>query len=141
MTHETEAATIIAMERSALERWGRGDPSGFLEISSPDVVYFDPLTERRLDGREALSRLYEACRGRIAIEHYEWPNVQVRMLGDAAVLTFNFVSTGSEGERRWNCTEVYARHGAGWWIVATHWSLTGHGKNAAPGTSSVRSDS
>ena len=45
--------TIIQMERAALDRWGRGDPSGFLEISAPDVVYFDPFQGRRIDGREA----------------------------------------------------------------------------------------
>ena len=42
------AQTIIGMERAALERWGRGDPSGFLEISADDVVYFDPFQPRRL---------------------------------------------------------------------------------------------
>ena len=40
---DTEVArTIIELERAALDRWGRGDPSGFLEISAPEVVYFDP---------------------------------------------------------------------------------------------------
>ena len=33
--HADPAQTIIAMERSALDRWGGGDPSGFLEISAP----------------------------------------------------------------------------------------------------------
>ena len=36
-------AKIIAMEKAALDRWGQGDPSGFLEICAPDVVYFDPF--------------------------------------------------------------------------------------------------
>lgn len=30
---------IIQLERQALKRWCEGDPSGFLEISAPDVVY------------------------------------------------------------------------------------------------------
>jgi len=38
------AEMIVAMERAALERWGRGDPDGFLDISAPDVSYFDPFT-------------------------------------------------------------------------------------------------
>ncbi len=33
---------IVGMEKSALERWNNGDPSGFPEISAKDVVYFDP---------------------------------------------------------------------------------------------------
>jgi hypothetical protein len=32
---------ILTMERQALTRWCNGDPSGFLEISAKDVVYFD----------------------------------------------------------------------------------------------------
>ena len=56
--------TIIAMERAALDRWGRGDPTGFLEISAPDVVYFDPSLERRIDGREALAPTTRRCGAR-----------------------------------------------------------------------------
>jgi hypothetical protein len=54
-SHKDPGDIIIALERAALERWGQGDPSGFLEICAPDVVYFDPHLEMRLDGREALS--------------------------------------------------------------------------------------
>ena len=45
---------IINMERAALDRWGRGDPDGFLEISAPDVAYFDPFLPERIDGLSAL---------------------------------------------------------------------------------------
>ena len=53
-THDNEAERIIALERAALERWGRGDPEGFLEISAEEVVYFDPYVPKRIDGRAAL---------------------------------------------------------------------------------------
>ncbi len=45
--------TLIDMEKAALRRWGNGDPSGFLEITAEDVVYFDPYVERRIDGLPA----------------------------------------------------------------------------------------
>jgi len=117
--------TIIGMERSALDRWGKGDPSGFLEICAPDVVYFDPSLERRIDGRDALGKYYEAIRGKVSIERYELLNPLVQRVGDAAVLTFNHVSYGGvEDEHRWNCTEVYRRSGERWEIIQTHWSYT-----------------
>jgi len=117
--------TIIALERSALDRWGRGDPSGFLEICAPDVVYFDPSLERRIDGREALARHYEGIRGKVSIRRYELLNPLVQVVGDAAVLTFNYVSYGgTEDAHRWNCTEVFRRSGARWEIIQTHWSYT-----------------
>jgi hypothetical protein len=124
---ETEeiAATIVAMERAALVRWSCGDPSGFLGISAPDVVYFDPFLERRLDGIEALTAYYESLRGKVSVARFELLDPRVQRVGDAAVLTFNYVSWEADGAAsRWNCTEVY-RHGEeGWRIIQTHWSKT-----------------
>jgi ketosteroid isomerase-like protein len=123
--HETIAETIIAMETAALERWGNGDPSGFLEICAPDVVYFDPSLDRRIDGRDELSKYYEAIRGKVSIARFELINPHVHLIGDAAVLTFNYVSYGGEeNEYRWNCTEVFRRTESGWEIIQTHWSYT-----------------
>lgn len=123
--HETIAETIIAMETAALERWGNGDPSGFLEICAPDVVYFDPSLDRRIDGRDELSKYYEAIRGKVSIARFELINPHVHLIGDAAVLTFNYVSYGGEeNEYRWNCTEVFRRTETGWEIIQTHWSYT-----------------
>jgi ketosteroid isomerase-like protein len=117
--------TIIAMERAALDHWGKGDPSGFLEICAPDVVYFDPGREMRIDGREALGKYYESIRGMVSIERYELLNPLVQQAGAAAVLTFNYVSYGgAEDAYRWNCTEVYRFSGERWEIIQTHWSYT-----------------
>jgi ketosteroid isomerase-like protein len=119
------AETIIAMECAALDRWGKGDPDGFLEICAPDVVYFDPGLKARIDGLDELRDYYEAIRGKISVERYELLNPLVQIVGDAAVLTFNHVSFGgNEDEYRWNCTEVYRRSGDGWEIIQTHWSYT-----------------
>ncbi|GMR11445.1 MAG: hypothetical protein BMS9Abin28_2277 [Anaerolineae bacterium] len=119
------ADMIIAMECAALDRWGKGDPSGFLEICAPDVVYFDPALERRIDGRDALDKYYEVIRGKVSFERYELLNPLVQQVGDAAVLTFNYVSYGgAEDAYRWNCTEVYRRSNESWEIVQTHWSYT-----------------
>lgn len=113
------------METAALERWGNGDPSGFMEICAPDVVYFDPGLDRRIDGLDELTKYYEAIRGKVSIARFELINPHVHLVGDAAVLTFNYVSYGGEeDEYRWNCTEVYRRSETGWEIIQTHWSYT-----------------
>ena len=118
------AAALMALERAALDRWGRGDPSGFLEISAPDVTYFDPTLERRLDGHAALSAHYEKVRGKIHLDRYELLNPQVQLCGDTAVLTYNFIGHVQTLARRWNCTEVFRRTAQGWRIIQTHWSVT-----------------
>jgi ketosteroid isomerase-like protein len=124
-SHKDPGDIIIALERAALERWGKGDPSGFLEICAPDVVYFDPHLEMRLDGREALSEYYEKLRGMVSIERFELLNPLVQFVGEGAVLSFNYVSYGKyEDAHRWNCTEVYRRMDDRWEIIQTHWSFT-----------------
>ncbi len=120
------AATIVALERKALDRWANGDPSGFLEICAPDVVYFDNTLERRLDGRDALTSLYEKVRGKIHVDRYDLLNPKVQVFGDAAVLTYNFVGYVGPTAHRWNCTEVYRRAPDNWRIIQTHWSVTQH---------------
>jgi hypothetical protein len=115
---------IIAMEKAALTRWGNGDPSGFLEISAPEVVYFNPYLERRLDGLDALIEDYEALRGTIFYDRFELLNPLVQFVEDMAVLTFNYVSYKDEEPDRWNCTEVYLRIQGVWKIIQSHWSYT-----------------
>ena len=127
MSKEKDVASLIlSMERTALDRWGKGDPSGFLEISGPDVVYFDPFLERRLDGLKALTDHYEKIRGQIQTDRDEMLNPKVQVCGEAAVLTFNYVSYTDETQMRWNCTEVYRHRDGQWRIIQTHWSITQH---------------
>jgi len=115
---------IVNMERAALDRWGQGDPDGFLEISAPEVVYFDPFLPQRIDGLPALRKYYAGLRGQIHIDSYEIVDPEVQVRGEIAILTFCFVSRGGGDEMRWNATEVYRRGEDGWRILHTHWSFT-----------------
>ncbi len=124
----TESAQIIAMERAALDRWGNGDPQGYLEIMAPEVTYFDPTQDTRVDGLASLRDLLEPWTGKIWIDSYQMVNPVVQVHGDAAILTFNLVNyrkaaDGSEQPfLRWNSTEVYSRIDGRWRIVHSHWS-------------------
>jgi ketosteroid isomerase-like protein len=118
------SATIIAMEKAALDRWGKGDPSGFLEISASDVVYFDPSLDKRLNGIDELETLYENVRGKIHVDRYELIDPKVQLCGNVTVLTFNYVGYSDDKVDRWNCTEVYRNQNGRWEIIQTHWSFT-----------------
>jgi len=127
------AAEIIATERVALESWNRGDIDGLLDIYADDVAYFDPLTERRLDGRRAVGDYFKAFyAGKINIPRYEILNPQVIAEGGLAVLTYNLenyirATDGSEkAGTPWNSTQVYRRDGDRWRAVHVHWSFTKH---------------
>lgn len=120
---------IIALERAALDRWGAGDPQGFLDTYAPEVTYFDIGTEHRVDGHAAMTEYYRPLIGKIKIPRYEMIDPKVQRHGDVAVLTYNLRSEalqpdGKEVTVRWNSTSVYARIGARWQMIHSHWSLT-----------------
>lgn len=118
-------STIIGLEKAALERWCQGDPTAFLELSAPDVVYFDPFLDRRLNGIDELTKLYMPLKGQVNAEQFEMIDPVVQATDKMAVLTFNFRSQEGEKLHKWNCTEVYRLEADGKWkIVQTHWSLT-----------------
>ncbi len=122
------AQTIIAMERAALDRWGKGDPQGFFEIMATDQTYFDPMTEKRIDGQADLKQYMAPFTGKIKIERVEMIDPNVQQSGDIAVLTFNLndygaqVGDGPKTTARWNSTEVYQRINGSWKIIHSHWS-------------------
>ena len=115
---------IVELEKWALDRWGNGDPDGFLSISDPDVTYFDPTLAKRMDGLAALKAYYEPVRGKVRTESWEMIDPKVEMSPDFAVLSFNLVTHAEGRESRWNCTEVYRMKDSTWRIVQTHWSRT-----------------
>jgi len=62
-----------------MERWRKGDPWGFTDISAPEVTYFDTGTPRRLENLEALKAEYAKREGKIHHEVMEFidPKIQV----------------------------------------------------------------
>ena len=45
---------LVALERSALDRWIKFDPQGYLDLQATEVTYFDPFTESRVEGLDAM---------------------------------------------------------------------------------------
>ena len=129
---ETESNEIIALERQALDRWGRGDPGGFLELYGEDVTYFDPSIDSRLDGQQTMVEYYRPWTGAIHIARYDMLNPLVVVEGDMALLTYNLVNydrdaTGAEViGSRWNSTTVFRRVNGSWRSIHSHWSFTRH---------------
>lgn len=128
----TRAHQIVTLERAALDRWGNGDPGGFLDLYAADITYFDPLTATRVDGHQAMEDYYRPWAGKIKVDRYEMLNPKVSVDGDMALLTYNLVnyirdtkgleSVGS----RWNSTTVFRRVGHTWKSIHSHWSFTRH---------------
>jgi len=120
-------STLLALERAALDRWGRGDPSGFVEICAPEVTYFDPFLAQRIEGLPALTAYYESLRGQVKVDRDELVSPAVLACGDTAVLSFNYASYSGDDSMHWHCTEVYGQRQGAWRILHTHWSLLANG--------------
>jgi len=128
VTDDFQPEAIVALERGALDRWGKGDPQGFFDIMASDQTYFDPMTAKRIDGQEALKKYVAPFAGKISIEKVEMIDPKVQRSADLAVLTFNLIDYGAQMDggpkttARWNSTEVYQRLNGRWKIVHSHWS-------------------
>lgn len=131
-TIDATASHIIELERRALDRWGQGDPAGFLDLYGSDVTYFDPLTASRIEGRQAMADYYQPWVGKIQIPRYEMLNPQVVVEGNMALLTYNLVNyiTDAHGVEaigsHWNSTTVFRRTLDVWQSIHSHWSFTRH---------------
>lgn len=124
MTENEIKDLIIALERRALELWNNGNPDGFLELTSEDIVYIDPAFERKLEGKKALTEYYNTVRGKIKIDQYEMINPTVQLSADIAILTYNYAVQRDGLTFKMNCTEVYQLDISNQWkIIHTHWSF------------------
>lgn len=117
---------VVALTRAALDRWGKGDVQRLLSLYASEITYFDPFQKHRVDGIEAMRKLYAALAGKVQIRRYEMIDPRVQRYGNTAVLTFNLVDEPDEPGNvsvPWNCTQVYVRIHGEWRIVSEHWSF------------------
>jgi len=120
---------ILALERGAMDRWGKGDPGGYLDLYARDATYFDPSQARRVDGLAALTKAFEPIRGKVKIDRYEMIAPKVQRGGSMALLTYNLVTNGrgpdgKQTTNRWNVTAVYAQVDGRWKLAHSHFSFT-----------------
>jgi len=128
-TNEEIKAQIVALEKQALKLWNNGDPDGFIELSSEDVIYIDPAFSDKLEGKKALEDYYNTIRGLVKIEKYEMIRPSVQLTAETAVLTYNYEAHRDGQIFRMNCTEVYRLDPSDRWeIIHTHWSFVQPGK-------------
>jgi ketosteroid isomerase-like protein len=124
--------SILALEEAAMERWRKGDPMGFVEMSAADISYIDPGQTQPIIGLDAYTEYMKQLEGKIHYDRSEFIEAKIVEVGDAAVLTYNYRSSVLDkngavtSQTSWNCTEVYFRRKGVWQIVHNHWSYVKH---------------
>lgn len=127
MTNENTDLTtkIIALEKGALDKWFKGDTSGYLTIwSQKNFSYFDSAKPHRVDTYAEIKEFVLAnVEGKLFADTYDFEDPRVQIKGDMAVLTYQLFAKTSLNEMRYNCIEVYEREGADWKVVHSTWSF------------------
>lgn len=122
-----EDGDVLALERAALDRWGRGDPQGVLDLYAEDITYYDPFQARRVDGLAAMKALYAPLVGKMKVKGYEITGAKVQRSGDVAILTYHLrdevEAQPADLTLQWNVTTVYARRSGAWKILHSHFSF------------------
>ena len=124
--------SILSLEKQAMERWRNGDPLGWAEISAEDVTYVDPGLTRPIIGLEEYTTYLKQLEGKVHYQGSEFIDPKVVIVGDAAILSYNYRSSVHTPEGTivsqfpWNTTEVYFRRSGQWKIVHSHWSYVLH---------------
>ncbi|MFC6207172.1 nuclear transport factor 2 family protein [Levilactobacillus tongjiangensis] len=127
MTNENTDLTtkIIALEKGALDKWFKGDTSGYLTIwSQKNFSHFDSYKPHRVDTYAEIKEFVLAnVEGKLFADTYDFEDPRVQIKGDMAVLTYQLFAKTSLNEMHYNCIEVYEREGTDWKVVHSTWSF------------------
>lgn len=119
------AEHIIGLERAALDKWFKGDTSGYEKLwSARSFSYFDAVVTERVDDHESISAFLKTIHGKLFAESYEFRHPRVQAGKDMAVLTFQLFAETSLIDMEYNCIEVYQKEEDGEWrVIHSTWSF------------------
>ena len=114
---ESVAAAMERINRAWLER----RPADLLALFHPDLTMVLPGFAGRVAGHQALVAGFEDFCTHATVEDYRESNQQVDVVGDTAVVSFDYQMVYEKSGQRNKATGrdlwVFARHGGGWLAV------------------------
>ena len=113
------------MEKAALDRWFKGDTSGYKELwSKRSFSYFDAVVDKRVDDYAAIAKFLDSIEGKLFADSYDFRNPRVQLGQDMAVLTFQLFAKTTLLDMEYNCIEVYQKETDGTWhVIHSTWSF------------------
>lgn len=116
---------LIQKEKKALDRWAKGDTSGFTELGAEKITYFAEGSDTLIVGFKSFKAANDAIDGQFTIPRYEMIDPQVRYVGNIGLLTYTLNNFNKAGEitSRWKSTEIYQNFGNDWKLIHSHWTL------------------
>lgn len=123
---EKLAEHLIGLEKKALEKWNKGDTSGYKELwSKKSFTYFDGVVSKRVENFETITEFLKKVEGNLNVVKCEFVEPRVQMGTDMAVLTYQLFSKTSSGlDIEYNCIEVFQKESDGEWrVIHSTWSF------------------
>lgn len=119
------AQHIIGLEKSALDKWFKGDTSGYEQLwSKHSFTYFDAVVEKRVDDHATIAEFLKTIDGKLHADSYDFRNPRVQIGKDMAVLTYQLFAATNLIDMEYNCIEVYQKEEDGVWrVIHSTWSF------------------
>lgn len=119
------AEHIIGLEEVALEKWFKGDTSGYAQLwSKRSFTYFDAVQTQRLDDFASMAELFKKVEGKLVAKSYEIRSPRVQVGVDMAVLTYQLFAKSNLLDMEYNCIEVFQKEEDGnWYAIHSTWSI------------------
>lgn len=119
------AEYIIGLEKAALDKWFKGDTSGYEQLwSKRSFTYFDAVVEKRVDDHATIAEFLKTIDGKLFADSYDFRNPRVQIGKDMAVLTYQLFAQTTLIDMEYNCIEVYQKEEDGQWrVIHSTWSF------------------
>ncbi|ACI59614.1 conserved hypothetical protein (plasmid) [Rhizobium leguminosarum bv. trifolii WSM2304] len=115
---------LIGLEKAALEKWFKGDTSGYEALwSARSFTYFDAVVTERVDDHETIKRFLSTIRGKLFAERYEIRSPRVQAGQDMAVLTYQLFAKTNLIDMEYNVIEVFQKEETEWHVIHSTWSF------------------
>lgn len=119
-------AYIINLEKSALDKWFKGDTSGYREIwSKNNFSYFDGVNPNRIDDFPTIEKfVLDNVENKLFADSYEFKNPRVQFGEDIALLTYQLYAKTNLINMQYNCIELFQKENNGEWkVIHSTWSF------------------
>lgn len=122
---EALAQHIIGLEKAALDKWFKGDTSGYEKLwSRRSFTYFDAVVTERIDDHATIAEFLKTIDGKLFADSYDFRNPRVQIGEDMAVLTYQLFAKTTLIDMEYNCIEVYQKEADGQWrVIHSTWSF------------------
>lgn len=119
------AQHIISLEKAALDKWFKGDTSGYEALwSKRSFTYFDGVVTERVDDHATIAAFLRTIDGKLFADSYDFRSPRVQFGADMAVLTYQLFADTTLIDMAYNCIEVYQKEANGeWYVIHSTWSF------------------